>query len=374
MMRSAFARPDRTVRVGVADAAGRVTASPVYSPLTIPATDIAARDGFSVVSSETAGAGDGRAVLLKDPCRVNTGNPIPPGHDAVVMIEDITGGDGAWQTLRAVVPGEHVHPAGEDIRDGDLILPAGHPIRPCDIGALLTYGVTEIDVLAVKVGLIPTGSELVPAGGHPGPGEVIESNTAVAAAWFAEAGASTTRYDIVRDDPELLGQAIERGVRENDILLISAGSSAGTRDFTAGVMGDLGEVLVHGIAIMPGKPAIVGKIAGKPVIGVPGYPIAALTAVRELALPLLADWGFHIRSAEHVSARLSKTIRTDPGFDEFVLLTVSRTEDGYTATPLSRGAGMQMTVVRSNACLHIPAGIGDIPEGTDIDILLTVPR
>ena len=278
MMLSAFKCPDRSIRVPVAGAAGRVTARSICSPLTVPATDVAARDGFAVVSSETPGAGHGRDVSLRTFHRVNTGNPIPPGHDAVIMIEDIVGEDGAWRTRKAVTPGEHIHPAGSEIREGEMILPAGHRIRPCDIGALLTYGITELDIRFVEVGLLPTGSELVPAGVRPGPGEVIESNTAAAAAWVAETGASPRRYPIARDDPEVLRKAIARGIRENDLLLVSAGSSAGTRDFTAGVIGDLGEVLVHGIAMKPGKPSIIGKVDGKPVIGVPGYPIAASTA------------------------------------------------------------------------------------------------
>lgn len=373
MMRAAFPRPDRTVWIPVAEAAGRVTAAPVHSPLTVPATDIAARDGFAVVSSETAGAGDATPVLLKNPHRVNTGNAIPPGYDAVIMIEDITGEEGAWYTRRPASPGEHIHPAGEEIRRGEEILPAGHLIRPSDIGALLSYGVTGLDLRAVTVGLIPTGNEVVPVGDRPGPGEVIESNTAVAAAWLSEAGAICTRYEIVRDDPGLLRQAIAKGIRENDLLLVSAGSSAGTRDFTARVIADLGEVLVHGIAMKPGKPSIVGRIDGKPVIGIPGYPIAAMTAVRELALPLLAGWGFSARAPERLSARLTRPVLTDPGFDEFVLLTVSRVGDRCTATPLprGRGGGTQMAVVRANAYLHVPAGTGDLSEGTVVEVLLT---
>ena len=374
MMVGAFPRPDRTVRVPVAGATGRVTVGPIHSPLTVPATDIAARDGFAVVSSETCGADDENPVLLREPCRVNTGNAIPPGYDAVVMIEDITGEEGAWFTSRAASPGEHIHPAGEEIRSGDLILPAGHLIRPCDIGALLSYGITGLDVRAVKVGLLPTGSEVIPAGERPGPGEVIESNTAVAAAWLGEAGATCTRYPIVRDDPGLLRQAIAKGVRENDLLLVSAGSSAGTRDFTAGVIGDLGEVLVHGIAMKPGKPAIIGRVDGKPVIGMPGYPIAAMTTVRELALPLLVEWGFCAPYGERLHARLARTVQTDPGFDEYVFLTVSRSGDRYIATPLPRGAGTQMTVVRANAYLHVPPGTGSIHEGAEVEILLTGPR
>ncbi|MCK8518221.1 molybdopterin-binding protein [Methanoculleus sp. 7T] len=374
MVRATFPRPNRTVRVPVSGAVGRVTAGPIYSPLTVPATDIAARDGFATVSGETAGAGNEGPVPLRNPCRVNTGNAIPPGYDAVVMIEDVVEEDGTWSVAKVVLPGDHIHPAGTEIREGEVILPAGHQIRPCDIGALLSYGITGVDVRAVKVGLLPTGSELVPAGERPGPGEVIESNTAVAAAWLGEAGAVCTRYGIVRDDPELLRQAIEKGVGENDLLLVSAGSSAGTRDFTAGVIGDLGEVLVHGIAMKPGKPAIIGRIDKKPVIGIPGYPIAAMTAVRELALPLLAEWGFYAPPHERLRARLSGTVLADPGFDEFILLSVSRAGDRYIATPLPPGAGTQMMAVHSNAYLHVHAGTGNICEGTEVEVLLTGPR
>jgi len=373
MMRATFPRPNRTVRVPAAESVRRVTARAIHSPLTVPATDIAARDGFAVVSSETRGARDESPVPLRNPFRVNTGNAIPPGYDAVVMIEDVTGGDGTWCTSRAVLPGEHIHTAGEEIRSGEMILPAGHLIRPCDIGALLSYGITGLDVRAVNVGLLPTGSEVIPAGERPGPGEVIESNTAVAAAWLSEAGATCTRYPIVGDDPGLLTEAIQKGIRENDLLLVSAGSSAGTRDFTASVISDLGEVLVHGIAMKPGKPAIIGRIDGKPAIGMPGYPIAAMTTVRELTLPLLAEWGFSARPGERLRARLGRAILTDPGFDEFIFLTVSQDCDRYTAIPLPRGAGTQMTVVRANAYLHVPVGTGSIREGTEVEVLLTGP-
>lgn len=373
LMRSVFPCPDRVISIPVAGAAGRVMAGPIHSLLTVPATEIAARDGFAVISSETLGASERNPIPLQNPHRVNTGNAIPPGRDAVVMIEDITGEDGAWSTEKAVIPGEHVHPAGSEIQRGDQILPAGHRIRPCDIGALLSYGIATMDVREVKVGLIPTGSELVGAGECPGPGGAIESNTAVTAALFGEAGATCTRYAIVRDDPALLRQAIERGIHENDLLVISAGSSAGTRDFTAAAISDLGEVLVHGIAMKPGTPAIIGRIKGKPVIGLPGYPIAALTVARELALPLLAAWGFHSRPVERLYARLTRTITADPGYDEFVLLTISRADDEYVVTPLPRGAGPQMALVRADAYLHVPRGSGGISGGARVDVLLTGP-
>lgn len=373
MMRSVFPVPNRTIRVPVAEAAGRITAGPVYSRLTHPIRDISARDGFAVRSRETAGASGTNPVRLTDPYWVNTGNAIPPGYDAVVMVEDVIAEGDALSTGKAVSPGEHIHPAGSEIREGEMILPAGHWIRPCDIGALLTYGITTVDAKEVRIGLIPTGSELVPAGEVPGPGQVIESNTAGAAVLLGETGATCTRYEITRDDPHLLRAAIERGVRENDLLIVSAGSSAGRRDFTARIIDDLGEVLVHGIAMKPGAPAIVGRIDGKPVIGIPGYPIAALTAVRELALPLLAAWGFHPPPAERLRVRLTRPITANPGYDEFILLTISRDGDGYIATPLPRGAGPQMALVRADACLHVPAGTGGVGKGAEVDVLLTGP-
>lgn len=371
MMRSVFPCPDRIATLPVAAAAGRVTAAPVSSSLTIPAEDTASRDGFAVVSGETTSADSECPVPLRNPSRVNTGNAIPPGYDAVVMIEDVVGGDGTWSTKRAVVPGEHIFSAGSEIRRGDLILPAGRRIRPCDIGALLSCGLVTVDVREVRVGLIPTGTELVPAGNLPGPGGAVESNTAVGAALLGEAGATCTRYGIVRDDPGLLREAIERGIRENDMLLISAGSSAGTRDFTATAIGELGEVLVRGIAMKPGLPAIVGRIDGKPVIGLPGYPIAALTVARELALPLLAVWGFSPPPVESLRARLTGTVTADPGYDEFVQVIVSQAGGEYVATPLPRGAGPQMALVHANACLHVPRGTGSIAGGSEVDILLT---
>nr|WP_286681220.1 molybdopterin-binding protein [Methanoculleus sp. DTU007] len=171
----------------------------------------------------------------------------------------------------------------------------------------------------------------------------------------------------------MLRAAIERGVRENDLLIVSAGSSAGRRDFTARIIDDLGEVLVHGIAMKPGTPSILGRIDDKPVIGVPGYPIAAMTAVRELAFPLLAEWGFRTRSPETLRARLVGRVTSDPGYDEFLLLAISRAGNRYIATPLPRKSHTQMVMVRGNAYLHIPAGVGCIEEETEVEVTLTGP-
>ncbi len=373
-----------------AGSVGRITAVPIFARFSVPAIHISAMDGIAVRSADTIGASEQHPVILPDAARVNTGNIVPPGYDAVIMIEDVWVGsksddfsrsapterrDGETYTIRKPVsPWQHVRPVGEDIGESEMILPRGHRIRPHDVGALANYGVTEVAVLNVRAGLIPTGSELVPAGVVPPPGKVVESNTLMAAAVLAEAGAETHRYPIVPDDYDLIRDAVRLGVAENDILLISAGSSAGTRDYTADIVRDLGEVLAHGVAIKPGKPVIIGRIEGKPVIGLPGYPLAAATVLREIVLPLVARYGLPAREPERVDARLTTSLQSDIGTDEFVLLSVGRIGDRWVAVPQSRGAGVQMSAVRANGYMQIPAQKEGAEAGETVDVRLTVPR
>jgi putative molybdopterin biosynthesis protein len=270
LLTTSFAVPRRTEKVPIMQAAGRVVAEPIFAKYSVPAVNISAMDGIAVRSRDTIGASDRNPVTLKHCARVNTGNIIPPEFDAVIMIEDVWESGSRFQVRRAAVPWQHVRPAGEDIKENKLVLPRGHLIRPFDIGALVTYGITSIEVLAVNVGIIPTGSELVPLGVRPGPGQVVESNTVMAQVFLSQMGAHCTRLPIVQDDPDLIRESIRTAIRENDVVLISAGSSAGTRDFTESVIRSLGELIFHGVAVKPGKPVMLGKIDGKPVLGLPG--------------------------------------------------------------------------------------------------------
>lgn len=363
------------VRVPVtAGTVGRITAAPIFARFSVPAIHLSAMDGIAVRSAETLGASEQNPVTLPGAARVNTGNIVPAGYDAVVMIEDVWV-DGETYTIRKPVsPWQHIRPVGEDIGESEMILPSHHRIRPQDVGALANYGVTEVKVLNVRAGLIPTGSELVPAGVMPPPGKVVESNTLMAASVLAEAGVEAHRYPIVPDDPDRIRDAVRRGVAENDILLVSAGSSAGTRDYTADIVRDLGEVLAHGVAIKPGKPVIVGRVEGKPVIGLPGYPLAAATVLRELVMPLVARYGLPVREPGHVAARLTTSLQSDIGTDEFVLLSVGKIGDRWVAVPQSRGAGIQMSAVRANGYLRIPEDMEGAEAGKTVDVRLTVPR
>ena len=379
LVESSFSAVPGIARIPVTiDAVGRITAEPIFARFSVPAIHLSAMDGIAVRSADTVGASEQNPVTLPDAARVNTGNIVPPGYDAVIMIEDVWVGskpDGETYTVRKPVsPWQHIRPVGEDIGESEMILPRGHRIRPHDLGALANYGVTEVAVINLRAGLIPTGSELVPAGEMPPPGKVVESNTLMAASVLAEAGVEAHRYGIVPDDYEMIREAVRRGVAENEILFVSAGSSAGTRDYTADIIRDLGEVLAHGVAIKPGKPVIIGRIEGKPVIGLPGYPLAAATVLREIVMPLVARYGLFVREPERVAARLTTSLHSDIGTDEFVLLSAGRIGDRWVAVPQSRGAGVQMSAVRANGYMQIPSQKEGAEAGESVDVCLTVPR
>ena len=361
-----------TEKVPLDAAPGRITAHPIFSKYSVPEIHLAAMDGIAVVSRETLGASEQHPLALSNVVRINTGNVVPTGYDAVIMIEDTWQSGDRYTIRKSAAPWQHVRPAGEDLAESEMVLPSGHRIRPHETGALATYGITEIDVRSVRVGLIPTGSELVPAGTRPAPGQVVESNTLLAKAMLEEVGARCTRYPFVEDNPVSIRDAVRGAIKESDIVIVSAGSSAGTRDFTADVIGELGGVLVHGIAIKPGKPAIIGRIAHKPVFGLPGYPLSALTVLREIILPFLRNYGLSVPEPSVISAGITSAVAKDIGVDEFVLCTLGRVGSRWVVSPQSKGAGVQMSAVRANAYIRVPRNSEGFEEGQQVDIYLTV--
>lgn len=371
LLTSSFPPPRRTEKVPLIQATGRVAAKPVFARYSVPEVNISAMDGIAVRSRDTIGASDRNPVTLEHCTRVNTGNIIPPEFDAVVMIEDVWEAGDSYQIRRSTVPWQHVRPAGEDIKENKLVIPRGHLIRPFDIGALATYGYTSLEVLAVNVGIIPTGSELVPLGVRPGPGQVVESNTVMAQVFLSQTGARCTRLPIVPDDPDLIRESLRKAVKDNDLVLISAGSSAGTRDFTESVIRSIGEIIFHGVAVKPGKPVMLGKVGDKPVLGLPGYPLAAQTVLREFAAPLLESWGFAPAPRYPVTARLAQPLTSDPGFDEFVPLFVGRIGNMLYGMPHGKGAAVQMATVKANGYTHIPASVEGFEAGTSHEVFLT---
>jgi len=374
LLREKFSFIPEIISIPISKSAGRVCARAVYAPLSIPSWHLSAMDGLAVRSTDTIGATEQNPILLTDFVRVNTGNLVPSGYDAVIMIEDVEEKEEGYQIRCAAFPWQHVRPVGEDIASTEMVIPAGHLIRSQDIGAITSYGLSVIDVLTLKVALIPTGSEIVPVGSTPKPGQVIESNMIMAASLIQETGAEVTIYPIIPDDPDTIRSTLEDAASNHDIVLVSAGSSKGTRDYTADCIRDLGEVFVHGIAIKPAKPVILGSINEKPVIGMPGYPVACYTILREIITPIVSWYGLPIKKPEIVQAALTNTLFSEAGTDEFVLMTVGKVNNRWVATPQSRGSGVQMSMVRSNGCCTIPLRVEGYEAGNQVEVALTVPK
>ena len=367
-----FACIPSTMQVPLEDATGRITTGPIFARYSVPEIHLAAMDGIAVRSGDTRGASEQHPVTVRA-ARVNTGNVVPPEFDAVIMIEDVWEADNSYTIRKAAAPWQHIRPAGEDLAESEMVMPSAHQIRSHEIGALATYGITHPDVIAVRVGLVPTGSELVATGTRPAPGQVVESNTVMAKAMLEEAGAACTRYPFVEDDFGRIQDAIATAVRENDLVIVSAGSSAGTRDFTADVIAELGEVLVHGVAMRPGKPVIIGRIDKKPVIGLPGYPLSALTVLREIVLPFLRNYGLTIMEPDSIRAKITTVVAKEIGSDEFVLCTLGRVGSRWVVTPQSKGAGVQMSGVRANAYIRVRRVSEGFDAGSEVDARLMVP-
>ena len=349
----------RSEVISVTDALGRVTAEAVYAKFSSPLYNSAAMDGIAVISSRTNWASESSPVLLtpkEDYVIVDTGDPIRKPYDAVIMAEDIQETpDGVL--IRSSAPAwQHVRPIGEDIISGEMILTGYHRIRPIDIGVLLSGGVTKIPVFAQpRVGIIPTGTEIVEPYDDPKEGEIIESNSRMFEAMVRENGGIPKRYDIVKDDKDEIRESVLKALSENDIVIVNAGSSAGTEDYTVHILREIGEVFVHGVAMKPGKPVILGRACGKPIIGIPGYPVSAYLAMENFVYPLLASFtGQKESEGRTIEAVLSRRLVSSLKHREYVRVRVGRVGGRYVCSPLARGAGAAMSMVRADGFCIIP--------------------
>ncbi|MDK9707350.1 MAG: molybdopterin biosynthesis protein [Desulforhopalus sp.] len=366
-------RPQETIRVD--DSLGRTTAEPVFALRSSPSYNAAAMDGIAVHFLDLAGASEAKPVRLKSPrfVPVNTGNAIPEGCNAVVMIEDVHYvSDDEVQLHSPATPWQHVRIIGEDIVATELILPEGHKIRAIDQGAMLATGVIEVEVQRPpKAHVIPTGSELIDPVNHPQPGQIIEFNSRILAGYLREWGAIASRNLPVADDPELLRDALLKAAAENDLVILNAGASAGTRDYSSSVLAEIGEVIVHGVAMKPGKPVILAMIGGTPVIGLPGYPVSALLTMRVFVREMVSAFlGEGEPKSDYVEAIMSRPLHSPMGVDQFVRITLGRVGDNLMATPSGKGAGAVMSLVRADGLLTIPAGSEGIGAGEKVKIEL----
>ena len=365
-----------TEQVSAEESLGRITAGAVYARRCSPLFNAAAMDGIAVTAKKTAGASQENPLVLvkgQDYRIVDTGDPVHPPYDAVIMAEDLLeAGEDKVKITEAAAGWQHVRPIGEDIVTGEMLLAGGHKIRPIDIGVLLSGGILTVDVLKKpQVGLIPTGTEIIEPDQEPEDGDIIESNSRMFAAMTISSGGVPCRYAPVEDDYEKIKAAVKRALEENDMVVINAGSSAGTEDYTVHVLREMGKVLIHGVAIKPGKPVILAIVENKPVIGLPGYPVSAYIDFENFVCPVMELYsGERRRGGNKVEAVLSKRLVSSLKHREYVRVKVGKVGDKMIASPLARGAGAAMSLVRADGFCVIGQNSEGMEAGEKVDVEL----
>ena len=365
--------------VNVIHALDRISFEAVVAKVSSPNYNAAAMDGIAVKSSKTLQATETNPMTLEekhDFIYVNTGNVMSDPYDAVIMIEDVIDlGEGKVQILKSAYPWQHVRQIGEDIVVTEMIIPSRHKIRPIDIGALISGGIERLKVYKKpRIGILPTGSEIIEEFKDLEDGKIMDSNSRVFEAEIIKNGGIPNRYHPQKDDYQLLKNAILKGVKENDILLINAGSSAGTKDYTVKLIKELGEVVVHGVAMKPGKPTILGIIDNKPVIGIPGYPVSAYLVFDNFVKPLIGKY-IGIREVEEdlIEATISKRVVSSFKNKDLVRVNLGYVNDRLVATPLSSGAGVTMSLVKADGIAIIPRNIEGVEAGDIVEVELLKP-
>ncbi len=370
----------QTEWVDTYDALGRRTAGPVFAKCCSPLFNAAAMDGIAVRAADTRGASEIRPLTLKlgaDYKIVDTGDPVKAPFDAVIMAEDVVEIDDETVQILESVPGwNHVRSIGEDIVAGEMILQTGHVIRPVDMGVLLASGNVQVEVYKQpKVAILPTGTEIIEPKAEPKEGDIIDSNSGMFAGQVIEAGGLPHRLSIVEDDYEKIKQTILAALEDHDMMVINAGSSAGTEDYTVHILREIGAVVVHGVAMKPGKPVILAVVNGKPVIGLPGYPVSAYLAFENFAAPVLrrlcgSQGADAASSANRVKAVISRRMISSLKHREYVRVKVGKVGGKLVASPLARGAGAAMSLVRADGFCIIPQNCEGYEAGETVEVEL----
>lgn len=365
----------KTQVIPVQQACGRVTAQPVYAHICAPHYAASAMDGVAVMARDTFGATETTPVTLRPEqfTVLDTGDPIPEDKDAVIMVEDIVkNSDGSITIHAAAAPWQHIRQIGEDVCAGEMILPAHMEVSPAAIGAMIAGGVLEIPVICKPlVGIIPTGDEIIPPCADPRPGDIMEFNSSIFSAMLGQWGAETKTYPIVPDKFDEIKAAVVQAAAECDLVILNAGSSAGREDFSARVIGELGQVLYHGIAMKPGKPAILGCMGAKPILGVPGYPVSGIIVIEELLKPLIEYWlKAGAAPAATAMATLTRPVVSGLKYQEFVRVRMGYVGDKLMASPLSRGSGVVSSFMKADGILTVPQGVEGYEAGEQVQVRL----
>lgn len=396
---SHLAAPPPTETIPTAEALGRALAETLTSPAALPAFPRSTVDGYAVRAADTFGASETLPAYLRvigevamgcapdvvvgsgEATLIHTGGMLPPGADAVVMIErtqtvKVEGGKGkveSIEVLRAVAVGENVIQVGEDVQAGALLLEPGHLLRPQDIGGLMALGITRITVARrPRVAIISSGDEVVPPDVIPAPGQVRDVNTYTIAGIVTRAGGIPLPHGIIRDDYDTLLAAAQRAFDPADVLVFSAGSSVSMRDMTAEVIGALGSpgVLVHGIGVKPGKPTVMGMCNGKPVIGLPGNPVSAMVVADLALVPVL----WHLQGVTNpprpcaTQARLTHNVASATGREDYIPVRLLERQGEVWAEPVLGKSNLIYTLVRADGIIKIPLDVGGLQAGEWVEV------
>jgi molybdopterin molybdotransferase len=394
---AAFA-PVGSETVAAAQALGRVLARDLIAPIDLPHFDRANMDGYAVRAADTFGASASIPAYLRiagtiemgtdaskrplgsgEAMRIATGGMLPPGADAVVMVEHSDEvGDGTVEVHRGVSPGEHVLRVGDDVARGAPIFRRGRRLRAHDLGALTGLGFTKVPVFKrPRVGLLSSGDEIVAPDKTPRPGQVRNINEVALVAMAGEAAGVVTDYGVVPDRADALRKALAQALARNDVVLISGGSSVGTKDITLDVIASFPKsaIIFHGIAVAPGKPTILARALDKPVLGLPGHPVSALVIFELFGAPLLRvlggeqpDTAFAARRV--VRARLSENVASQPGREDHVRVQLVREHDTLLARPLPGKSGAIFNLVHADGLVRIDASAEGAEAGTEVEVVL----
>ncbi len=381
--------------IPTADSLGRVTAAPVYAPFPLPTFARSTVDGYAVRARDTFGASEslpayltvagevamGTAAtqpLTSGQCQlIHTGGMLPPGADAVVMVEHTQEARaGEREILRTVAVGENVLQIGEDVHAGREVIPVGVRLRPAEIGGLMALGLAEVAVTRQPlIGILSSGDEVIRPGQPLQMGQVYDVNSYTLQALVAQAGGRAQLYPLLPDEPAAFKAAAEQAWAECDMLLFTAGSSVSARDLTAQTIAGLGApgVLVHGVSVRPGKPTILAVCGGKPVIGLPGNPVSALIIAQILAVPVLERLLGLKQARPHgrITARLATNLPSQAGREDWVAVRLVPQADGtYTAEPIFGKSNLIFTLARADGLLRIPPAANGLPAGAEVAVEL----
>lgn len=368
----------QTQVIPVYESCGRVTAEAVYAHICAPHYTASAMDGVAVCARDTFGATETTPVTLHPEqfTVLDTGDPVPEGRDAVIMVEDLVKNeDGSITIHAAAAPWQHIRQIGEDVCAGEMILPGHMTVTPAAIGAMIAGGVLELRVIRRPVvGIIPTGDEIIPPCTDPRPGDILEFNGSIFSAMVRQWGAEPVVYPIVPDDFDRIKAMVEKASDQCDMVILNAGSSAGREDFSAQVIRQLGQVLYHGIAIKPGKPAILGCRGKTAILGVPGYPVSGIIVIEQFLKPLIEHWLKTAAQPEHYAqATLTRPVVSGLKYQEFVRVRMGAVGGRLMAAPLSRGSGVVSSFMKADGILEVPQGLEGYEAGEEVTLRLLSP-